>query len=373
MSLRGSFDTMPIEDVLDWMDRRFVCGLLTVERGSMVRTFQVDSGYLTGAGCSEPLEHLGRILVSRKMCSEAQMTEALRVRGDTGVALGKVLIMVGAVAEDAVRQVLEEKIREGLADLMSWTEGSFEVERTTAGVAVSELEISVNLRAAIDEARVRAEEWQALRQVVPSDEAVLYLVDPSRLAGPDEPRPVADEARRLGELASQGRTAGEIALAEGGRRFLTVKRLVDLVERGALALDRRGAVRGPPGDADPTELERAARRLAGDGDRAGALEMARLAVAREPDNPGLHKLHKDLERSLFAELSRDLLASFRVPRLLVSRQEIEHMELSEAERYLAGRVDGRWDLLSLMRGSQLRELDALITFKRLADRGIISL
>src|SRR5688572_25072833 len=54
MSLRGSLDTMAMEDVLDWMDRRFVCGVLTVERGTQVRTFQLDSGYLTGSGSSDP-------------------------------------------------------------------------------------------------------------------------------------------------------------------------------------------------------------------------------------------------------------------------------------------------------------------------------
>ena len=36
-------------------------------------------------------------------------------------------------------------------------------------------------------------------------------------------------------------------------------------------------------------------------------------------------------------------------------------------------VDGRWDLLSLMRVSPLREVDALITFSKLADKGLISL
>ncbi len=361
-----------MEDVLDWMDRRFVCGVLTVERGTQVRTFQLDSGYLTGAGSSDPREHLGRLLVARKVCSEAQLNEALRVRGDTGVALGKVLLMVGAVGEVVLREVLEEKIREALGDVLSWVDGGFEFERTTSGASVSELEISVNLRAAIDEARVRADDWRGLRKVLPSDEAVLYVIDPERLTRPGDARPVADEARRLAELVGRGLTIGDITLSEGGRRFLTVRRLVDLIERGALGLDRRTAPRVGE-QADAADVERAARRKAAEGDRAGALEMARLAVAGDPANPAFQKLHRDLERSLFAELSRDLLASFRVPRLLVSRQEIETMELNDAERYLAGRVDGRWDLLSLLRGSQLRELDALITFKRLADRGIIAL
>ena len=80
-----------------------------------------------------------------------------------------------------------------------------------------------------------------------------------------------------------------------------------------------------------------------------------------------------LERTVFAELSRDLLTSFRVPKLMVQRQELDRLELSDTERYLAGRVDGRWDLLSLMRVAPVREVEALITFKRLADRGIISL
>jgi len=364
---------MAMEDLLDWLDRRFVCGSLTLERGSLVRTFQIDSGYLTAAGSSDPNEHLGRILVARGLCSEAQLAEAFRVRGDTGVALGKVLLMVGAVEEAVLREVLEEKIREAVADALSWQDGGFELERTAAPVAVSELEISVNLRTTLDEGKVRAEEWRALRQQLPSDEAVLYVAEADLLVRPGDPAPVAEEARRLAGHVDRGLTVGQIALAEGGRRFAVVRRLADLIERGAMALDRRTGPRADAAEADAAELERAARRMAGDGDRAAALEMARLAMLREPDNPAYHKLHRDLERSLFAELSRDLLGSFRVPRLLVTAQEIASMELSDAERYLAGRVDGRWDLLSLLRASQLREIDALITFKRLADRGIIAL
>jgi hypothetical protein len=126
-------------------------------------------------------------------------------------------------------------------------------------------------------------------------------------------------------------------------------------------------------EVDAATLLEESRRLAGEGDRLGAFDLAGRAAALEPENRSAQELFRAAERALFAELSRELLASFRVPRLLVARTELDRIELSETERYLAGRVDGRWDLLSLMRASSVREAEALITFKRLADRGIIAL
>ncbi|MCG8421312.1 MAG: DUF4388 domain-containing protein [Proteobacteria bacterium] len=126
------------------------------------------------------------------------------------------------------------------------------------------------------------------------------------------------------------------------------------------------------GDTAETLL-RAARHHADGGDRDAAFEMASRALSREPENSTIQEAYRDFERALFAQLCRDLLTSFRVPKLLVDRTDLDAIELTDNERYLASRIDGRWDLLSLMRVSPLREVEALITFKRLADRGIISL
>ncbi|HEU5055441.1 MAG TPA: hypothetical protein VFU21_02905, partial [Kofleriaceae bacterium] len=87
----------------------------------------------------------------------------------------------------------------------------------------------------------------------------------------------------------------------------------------------------------------------------------------------LRTLYHSLERALLAELSRDLLGRFSVPRVLVPDPDLSALELDEVERRLVARIDGRWDLLSLLQVIPLREVEILMACKRLAARGIISL
>lgn len=365
MSLSGSLRTMSVEDLLDWIDRRFACGRLTVEQGALVRTFQFDSGYVTGTSSSEPSEQLGRLLVRRGLIQQSALDGAFDVQADTGVLLGKILLMTDAVDEADLRATLEDKILESLCDTFIWSAGAFTFEPSEQESA-SEYEISVNLRQAIEESQRRAGRLREIRTIIPSDESVLYVRDRGA-AVPGEGR------AGLVEAVERGLTVAEIILENGGRRFQVLRDLAALVQDEVLAVDRRAEARPEPVETSIGEVEKAARGRAAGGDRTGALSLARQALARYPDNPELQKLHRELERSLFAELSRDLLTRFCVPRLLKSREELQVLSMSETERYLVGRIDGRWDLLSLMRVAPLREVEVLITFKQLADRGIVSL
>ncbi len=117
----------------------------------------------------------------------------------------------------------------------------------------------------------------------------------------------------------------------------------------------------------------AARRMFADGRGLDALDIIEKVCENHPDSEAAGELRASIERALFAELSQRLLSEFRIPKLLVDRDDLASLPLSEHERYLATRVDNRWDLLSLLRVSPMREVEALITFQRLADRGIISL
>lgn len=364
---------MPVEDLLDWIDRRFVCGSLNLERGETIRSFHFDSGYVTGASSNDPTEYLGQMLINRGLIDDGQLKEAFAVQADTGVLLGKILLMTGAVEENQLRGVLEHKIRESIFDAMGWAEGAFQFDRAPDERSVSAFEVSVNLRAAIEDGGARVASWSALREVIPSDDVALYVTDATRAVRSGDSADDRGELDRLLKEVAQGGTVNEIVLRRSGSRYQVVRGLATLIERGAIAVDRRQEIRREASVAEAVELERAARGRAARGDRSGALDMAREALARDPESEPIKKLYRELERAVFAELSRDLLARFTVPQLLKSPAELDELDLSDTERYLAKRIDGRWDLLSLMRVSPLREVEALITFKRLADRGIISL
>lgn len=368
MSVRGSLRTMSIEDILSWLSRRLIRGTLTLENTAVARTFICDSGYITNTSSNHAREELGQMLLDAGLVDAESLNEARLVQADTGVSLSRILIMVGKIDEDRLRAVLEEKSLEAMLDVFTWEDGTFAVERTEEALAASDPAIALQLRVCIEEGRKRAARWREIRERIPSNDIVLRIVDGvdlARVAGASE------SGRGMAGLLTciaQGMSIDEIASELKQPLFRVLEHLLVLLDGGAVALP---LVMSP--DADVETLLAESRRLTGEGDRVGAFEAAARARALEPQNPEAQELFRAAERSLFAELSRELLASFRVPRLLIARSELERLELSETERYLAGRVDGRWDLLSLMRASSMREAEALITFKRLADRGIIAL
>jgi hypothetical protein len=370
MSLRGSLTTMPVGDVFEWLERRHPVGELTLDRANQTRRFQLSAGQVTGASSTDPAEYLGQILLNTGVITEAQLRDAYATQASDGILVGRILVLNGTVAEHALREAIELKIRESLYDALSWTEGSFSFDPTGDTPRPLEVEVALPLEALVAQGAERAAQWQLLRVEVPNDGCRFFLPDRSWL---DKVKRGSASALILDQVV-RGLSVREISLALHSLPFPVYQRLYELMARGIIKLDRRTTPRAEHDTSIPPEqLIEAARGRAKGGDRPGALEMAKKALAEAPSSESIKKAYQEIERGLFAELSRTLLARFRVPRLLKPRDELAATPLSAEERYLVDRIDGRWDLLSLMRVSPLREVDALITFSKLADKGLISL
>jgi hypothetical protein len=110
------------------------------------------------------------------------------------------------------------------------------------------------------------------------------------------------------------------------------------------------------------------------GDRAGALAMANQALLQDPSDPEVRRTFAQIERARVAEIAKQLLSRHRVPRRIKELDKLpaDH-GLVEGDLDLAKRVDGRWDLLSLVRSSGIREAEALLAFSRLAEAGVVEL
>jgi hypothetical protein len=367
MSVRGALSTMPAEDVLEWVARRKLSAPLTFERRGIVRSLVIEEGLIVWASSNRRDEQLGVILVRSGIVAERALADALEARAETGVPLGKVLLMSGLITEIDLIEILATKIRETVTDVVTWTDGTFDVVPRTQTPATG-----VNAQLAVDVcltvARRRRERMTEIMEVLGGDDVTFY-VPPQAKPPPSDGDAVID-LRRVWGLAGDRQSAADIAATFAGERFATYDGLARMVASGRLTIDRRHRERTN----SAVELAAGARGRLRQGDRAGALAMAMQALHQDPSDAEVRKTFSQTERARVAEIAKQLLAKHCVPKRVkeVSRLPADH-GLTEVELELAARVDGRWDLLSLVKSANVREAEALLAFARLAEAGVVTL
>src|SRR6185436_11672323 len=351
MSVRGALGTMPAEDVLEWVSRRRMSTPITFERRGVQRSLVVDSGSIVWASSNRRDEQLGVILVRSGIVAERALADALEARAETGVPLGKVLLMSGLITEIDLIEILATKIRETITDVVTWTEGQFDVVPRSQPPATG-VNAQLPIEICLTVARRRSTRMAAIMDVLGSDDAMFY-VPPGALPPMAETNQVID-VPRIWALAGDRRTAADIAAAFSGERYATYDALARMVEGGRLTVDRRHRERTN----SAVELAAGARGRLRQGDRAGALAMASQALHQDPSDAEVRKTFSKVERARVAEVARQLLSRHRVPKRL--RVPAPEHGLNATELELANRVDGRWDLLSLIKSAGVREAEALL-------------
>ncbi len=367
MTVRGALSTMPAEDVLEWVARRKLSGQLTCERRDLVRSIVLDEGTIVWASSNRRDEQLGVILVRSGLVPERALADALGTRAETGVPLGKVLLMSGLITESDLTDILATKIREAVTDVVTWTEGTFDVipkaQFPATGVS-AHLAVDICLTVA----RRRSPRMIEIMSVLGADDVTFYV--PPRATPPGDDDEAVLDAVKIWSLAGDRHTAADIAAAFSGERFGTYDALTKMVATGRLVVDRRQKERTNSG----AELAAGARGRLRQGDKAGAFAMVTQALHQDPSDPDVRKSFQQIERARVAELARQMLSRHRVPRRLKDLEfDADDLDLSATELELAGRVDGRWDLLSLVRSATVREAEALLAFARLAEAGVVDL
>jgi hypothetical protein len=369
MSVRGALSTMPAEDVLEWVARRKFSGPITFERksGGLVRSLVIDDGNVVWASSNRREEQLGVILVRSGFVADRALAESLETRAETGVPLGKVLIMAGLITEADLVSILATKIRETVTDIATWNEGTFDaVPRGQSPATGVNAQLTIEICLTIAERR--RTRMNDIMSLLGSDDVTFYIA-PNIAQPPSEDVHPIDLAKAWG-LAGDRHSAAEIAAAFSGERYATFDALARMVEDGQLTVDRR--VRSRTNSA--VELAAGARGRLRQGDRAGAFAMASQALHQDPNDGEVRKTYAAIERARVAEVARQLLSRHRVPkRLREIGNDGEALGLTRGEIDLAARVDGRWDLLSLIRSASVREAEALLAFAHLAEVGVVDL
>jgi hypothetical protein len=104
-----------------------------------------------------------------------------------------------------------------------------------------------------------------------------------------------------------------------------------------------------------------------------AQRLLRAAQNLDPNHAKVRTAVKAAETLIINELRRDGLLDSKVPKVARSFEEITQMNFTPNEGFILSRINGQWDIGSLIKISPIRETDALLIFHKLWKDGIIAL
>ena len=333
----------------------------------MVKRISFVDGIIQTSWSNDPRESLGQFLVRDALVTEEQLFKALLRQEREGRLVGVILVAEGVVGEDDLRGALQRKVAETIYDLFLWREGNFQFKDGDLPPAAG-ISIDLPVMGVIMEGARRVDEWDRIRQVFPNSAT-------SFKAPKGIPSTVTDRAeRRLIELAMAGRDLAAIALDMHQSEFDTASTAYALQQRGLLAVAKvkESAPRADEAGLIRELLELAAERVAQKRyDKALEAYEQVLAVDRVNQHAKKGLIAVVEARSRDRTLRTVQLGA--VPVLLLDFKALTAQDLDAQEGFVVSRVNGEWDVQSILKLCPMQEDDALMIFARLVERKVIAL
>jgi hypothetical protein len=365
MGLTGNLRTMDLPEILQWVSLGRKTGTLHLERGSIEKRIVFREGGIYTSWSNEPRESLGQYLIRHHRLSEEQLFRSMLRQEERGVSLGTVLMDENLLDEEDLRLLLEQKAQETVYDVFLWPEGRFEF---VDGEIQQDVQVSLDLditHVVLEGAR-RMDEWRRIRKVIPSAHATFLL----RADAPDY-APGTPEERALG-LAAAGKTVAEIALELRRNEFEASALLFALLEQQALEVVGTAP---PERAADPVSATRAllAEAYARMGERRyeQALEAYNAVLDLDPLNQHAKKGRREAEQARARLRATRTVPLTGVPVLSVALSELTTLDIDPQEGFVLSRVNGQWDVRSILKLCPIPEEEALLIFARLLERNVI--
>lgn len=367
MGLKGNLRTMDLPEILQWISVGRKTGTLHLERGSIEKRIVFREGDIYTSWSNDPRESLGQYLIRHGRLTEEQLFRTMLRQEEEGVPLGEVLIGEGLLGETHLRTLLEQKAQDSIYDVFLWPEGRFEF---VDGEIQEDVQVFMDLAvtSVVLEGARRIDEWRRIRQVIPSAQATFKAL--ANGAPPSEPPSLAQALR----LARAGRSVAEISLELRMSEFDASSLLFDLVRHGVL---RAEVPEAPARPADPVG---AIRELLGEaytrmGERRydQALDAYEAVLSLDPLNQHAKKGRRAAEEARARLRASRTVPLHKIPFLTVDYAELTRQNFDPQEGFVLSRVNGQWDVRSILKLCPIPEEEALLIFARLLERSVIEL
>jgi len=366
MSFAGDLHTFDLFDLLGWLMGRKRAGVLQMTRRSTKKRLAFRDGAVQWSSSNDPRETIGQALVRDGLVTEEALFRALLKQETDKRRLGELLIADGHLTEAQLMQTLRGNAEAHLHDLFLWGDGRFEFDDEHPP-RPEPSDLRIDLRPVLEEGRHRRELWRQLRARFPSNEITFRLTaDPVSITDP--------ALRQIMELAAWGKTLAAISLEVRRSEYETTLLIAGLCDQGTLAVDKTevGAPEGDPVGIILTLLAGAEMRL-GEGRFDAALEAYEKVLTLDGLNQAAKKgLLAVAEARQKAKAAKKIPLE-KVPALRLTAMALSQQHFDPQEGFVLSRINGSWDIRSLLKVCPMPEEEVLLIFARLLDRQVIEL
>ncbi len=372
MSISGNLKTMELAELFQWLSHGGKTGTLVINNGIVEKRIYFRDGSIIATASSNPKEYLGHFLVSHGYIDEHVLAKAMEMQDANKMLLGKILVTIGAIGEDDLDRMLRLKSEETVYEVFTWPEGDFRFHDGELH-DFHMIPMSLEVTGLVLEGAQRVDDWGRIRGRISSDQMVPVAV------GELEPPRDDDRARHILTFVDDDRSIEEIALHSHSSEFHVFRVLFDQLQRGRIKLVRPRSIAA----ADPPERGGEA---VGSGSlidaadahlKAERFELAlrhlRAAVSLEPDDKKIQSTVKRAHGVIVNRVRDAGLKDDAVPVLERTFEELTSLDITPQEGFILTRINGSYDIQTLLKISPMPALDARLVLFRLLEAGHISL
>jgi hypothetical protein len=371
MAIHGTLTTMSIPDLLQFLAVGRKTGSLKIGRGKVMKEIYFENGLIVGSYSNDPKEYLGQVLIHYGKVDETKLQLAMEVQRTSGGRLGEILVSKGLLTEVDVLEILRTRTLEVIYELFLWDEAQFEFYDNNA-LPDDLIRIQVQPQSVVMEGIYRIDEWKRYRTLIPSDRALLEL-------GPGWTSSLnaSKEVRLLLYFVQKHMSVAEICYQIHASAFHVYSQLYDLVSNGIVrvageAPELRSTIEELPElPSTVTDMLRLAQSDLDEGKAESALAIVQRALQKEPKHSQAQSLLLLAEEQFIKKVYASKLSRRAVPKILVPLESLTQEQIGPQEGFVLSRINGEWDIESILSICPFREADSLRMIKQLADNGII--
>ncbi|HKU74807.1 MAG TPA: DUF4388 domain-containing protein, partial [Pyrinomonadaceae bacterium] len=372
MAIQGTLKTMSLVDLLQFLAAGRKSGTLKFDHGKITKQIYFKNGLIVGSKSNDPREYLGQVLLHYGKVDEVQLKIARELQRTSGAKLGEVLVEQGFLSEDDVLSILKTRTLDAIYDLFVWTDGDFEFYDDDP-LPEDLLLIEVEPTTVIMEGIYRIDEFARYRTLVPSDRSVLELN-----AGWTSSLKLGKEFRQVLYFVEKKMSVAEVCYHMHASSFHVYGQLYTLISEGIARVTGELPEDSPKLVTEVEDLPEsvtemvwsAERKL--DEDPDAALQIIQKALQQQPNNPEAQALLPLAEEKFIKRVyETGGISPKSVPQL--RSMDLTTEQIDPQEGFVLSRINGSWDIQSILSICPFREADCLRMIKKLMERGIVEI